>query len=400
MLSQREQVDREHRLLEVLYRMEERGIPFDAATAVAAAERLEREADEIERTLPFTCSPKGIRAYFIDELGLTADRYSEQTNAPSLDEQQMRDWAAKDVPHAREYMEVRKRRVASSMWYRGYTEKLGSDGRLRTVFKQAKVKSGRMSVGRVQLQAMPKSDKLLPGMPDVRKLVVSEKPGHGIWNVDLSQAELRVASRYSKCMEMLRMLKMGVDFHAKTCTDVMRIGPDHPDWKNKRDIAKRLNFSGIFMIGPKHFQEIYAKMTGTYLPMEECEDLVWGWRRLYPEFEKKYKHSMRLAETQGWVPQLPGTELEERSYFGPIDYSNTAWNRVVQGSLALFFKHWMIFAEQHHPGKLILTVHDSLMLECHESEGQEIAEDCAAWAARRATDLFDIEMRADVDRWS
>lgn len=396
--EQREMIQRELDLLVALYRMEERGIPFDAETSVRAAEELERRADELERTMPFKCSPKESHAYFFGKLGLTADRLTKG-GKPSLDEEQVRQWAKDGVPFAREYAEVTKCRRAVSMWYRGYPEKLGTDGRLRTSFKQTRVKSGRMSVQRVQLQAMPKSDKLLAGMPDVRKLVRVENGSTGLWNIDLQQAELRIASRYSRCMQMLKMLHEGVDMHGYTCQNVLHVEKSHPDWKNRRDIAKRLNFSAIFMIGPKHFMEILSKMADILLSEDEARDYVYGWRRLYPEFEEKYKHSQRLAEQQGWVPQLPHSPYEERSYFGPLDFSNTAWNRVVQGSLALFFKMWMIWTEQNHPGHMLLTVHDSLLLEFPLDEGDQRCERIGAWAVEMASNIFDTEMKVDIGRW-
>jgi hypothetical protein len=118
-----------------------------------------------------------------------------------------------------------------------------------------------MSAERVQLQALPKADKyrdivtgkrlpIYEGIPDVRDLLVP-KEGHGLWNLDLSQAELRVASIYARCEEMLRELGEGQDIHSNNTRTVLKVPEDAPDWKLKRDIAKRLTFGGIFQIGPQ-----------------------------------------------------------------------------------------------------------------------------------------------------
>jgi DNA polymerase I-like protein with 3'-5' exonuclease and polymerase domains len=232
----------------------------------------------------------------------------------------------------------------------------------------------------------------------VRKLVVPAE-GMGLWNLDLSQAELRVASKYAWCRLMLDRILGGADVHGDTCVDVVKVSRDDPMWKEKRDIAKRLNFSGVFQIGPDHFQFILAKMADIHLDIEECQSIVYGWRNLYPEFGTAYKRADRKATNEGFVRLLPNTRYEERSWFGPRDYPNTAWNRIVQGSLALFFKMWTIEVEKRWPGVLLLTVHDSLLLEMRPDEGDQVAQEIAAFGAEWATEIFDIEMKVDVDRW-
>jgi DNA polymerase I-like protein with 3'-5' exonuclease and polymerase domains len=395
-----ERIAREWGLLRTLYAMENRGVGYDAEESLRAAEILEADADRIEATMPFQVNPKSAHAYFFGKLHLIADRMTDG-GKPSLDMQQVRDWIKEGVPYAEEYAEVTKKRRAVSMWYRGYPEKLGHDGRLRTSYKQTRVKSGRMSVGRVQLQAMPKSDKGFENIPQIRKLVVPAE-GMGLWNLDLSQAELRVASIYSRCRRMLDMLEQGIDQHGATCEAVLRVKKEELDpveWKVKRDIAKRLNFSGIFQIGPDHFQHILAKMADLHLELDECKDIVYGWRNMYPEFGVAYKRADKKASTERFVRIMPNTPYEFQSWFAPTDFPNTAWNRIVQGSLAEFFKLWMIEVEKRWPGYLLLTVHDSLLLEAKPDEGQHLSEEVAAWGAETASNLFGIEMKVDIDRW-
>lgn len=395
-----ERLKREMDLTRVLHLMQSRGVAYDAARSLEAAEKLEAEADELEKQMPFKCSPKEAKAYFFDGLGLEPDRRSEKTEEPSLDEEQVRKWVAQDVEWAAEYAEVTKKRRAVSMWYRGYPEKIGPDGRLRTVYKQGHVKSGRMSVARVQLQAMPKSDKNIDGVPGVRELLRAEE-GMGLWNLDLSQAELRVAAKYARCTKMQEMLEAGVDMHGFTCESIpaMEAHRDDPDFKAKRDIAKRLNFGGIFQIGGAKFQATLSKLADVHLPIEECNAYVQDWRRLYPEFGVAYRKADQLVRAKRRVRLLPGTPYEVESWFGERDFPNTGWNRIVQGSLAEFFKLWMIETEKIAPGRMILTVHDSVVLEAPLGEGDEAAAAVATRGAEMATELFKTEMKVDVDRW-
>lgn len=394
---QMNKLDREMEVLRVLYLMERRGVDYDAAASLEAAAVMEAKADELEGRLPFR-GAAGAKRYFFGEQGVVPMNVSEKTGEPSLDEEQTRRMVADGVEWAAEYAEMTRIRRAVSMWYRGYPEKIGLDGRLRCVYKQAFVKSGRMSVERVQLQAIPKYDKSFEGVPHIRELI---RPGQGmeIWNLDLSQAELRVASQYAKCERMLELLGQGADLHGITCQEVLGVEPGAPDWKAKRDIAKRLTFGGIFQIGGETFQATLGKLANIYLPVHQCDAMVRGWREMYPEFGVAYRKAERVARAKGRVKQLPGTEYETLSWLGERDYPNTAWNRIVQGSLAEFLKLWLREVERRWPGYMILTVHDSIVLETPEGEGEPIAVAVADLGAEMFTEIFGIQGKVDYGRW-
>lgn len=401
----REKVQREFEKAQALYAMETRGIKYDDVASLEAAEKLEAMAEEIERGMPFKCTPTDAHNYFYGQLKLPpalrekkVDGVKVWKEVQTLDEEQVRQWKKDGVPWASEFADVTKYRRAVSMWYRGYPEKIGVDGRLRTVYRQVEVKSGRMSVERVQLQAMPKKDKNVDGIPGVRELILSEE-GKGLWNLDLSQAELRVATHYSRCQLMAEMLGKGMDIHGETTKQVLNVPEGHPEWKEKRDIAKRLTFGGIFQIGGKTFQATLAKLADIHLPLEECYQYTNGWRRMYPEFGVAYKRADQMAQQKSYVRLLPNTRYEIRSFFGPRDFPNTAWNRIVQGSLAEAFGIWLAETEKRWPGYAILTVHDSLVLEAPLDEGDQVAAEIATYGAELMTELFSTEMKVDVDRW-
>lgn len=398
-------ITRELDVTVALYKMEERGIQYDDVASLEAADKLDGMADEIEKGMPFKCTPSEAHAYFYGTLKLDPamrkkkiNGVHQMTEAYTLDEEQVRGWKKDGVPWAAEFSQVMKYRKAVSMWYRGYPEKIGMDGRLRTTFRQGHVKSGRMSVERVQLQAMPKTDKDIEGIPGVRRLI-SAKEGHGLWNLDLSQAELRVAAHYARCKLMQEMLAKGIDLHGETTKQVIGVEPDDPEWKIKRDIAKRLNFSGIFQVGPETFQATLSKLADIHLPIRECSDIVYGWRRMYPEFSAAYQKADRKVSTDGYVRLLPNTPYEIKSWFGERDYANTAWNRMVQGSLAEVFKIWLGEIEARWPGHMVLTIHDSVVNESPLDEGEQVAQEMADFGAELFSNLFGTTMKVDVDRW-
>lgn len=391
-------MEREMQLLKTLYRMESRGVLYDSEASLQAAEVLQARLDEITEQIPFEPNVNAAKRYFFGELGLEPDRRTEK-GAPSLDAEQAQKWATEGVQWATEWAQVAKLRQAISMWYQGYPEKIGLDGRLRTSYKQTKVRSGRMSVERVQLQAMPRGDKALEGVPGVRSLLKAPE-GYELWSLDLSQAELRVAAQYSRCEKMLAMLAEGVDLHAHTAKRVMGAEEGSLTWKAQRDVAKRLNFASIFQVGAATFRATISKETGRVMRMAEAEDLVVQWRQEFPEFGRAYRTSERQAHTFQNVILLPDTKYECRSWFGERDQYETAWSRTVQGSLAEFFKLWMIETDRLVPGTMLLTVHDSILLEIDKEGASETVERVADLGATMATELFGVEMKVDSERWA
>lgn len=387
-------IARELELTKALSKMERRGVGFDAEGAIEAAEQLERRIVELEEQLPFYPTPAGAKAWFFDVQGKRVERRTPK-GAAMLDAEQLRVWCGEGEEWAAEYQELNKSKKAVGMWYRGWAERTGWDGRLRAVHKQTFVKSGRMSVERVQLQAVPKRVGL-DGVAEVRELIRAEE-GSELWNLDLSQAELRVAAKMSGCDKMQKQLEGGADIHGEAAIEILGANAEDTDWKAKRDIAKRLTFGSIFQIGGEAFQAQLSKIADIQLERSACDRLVNEWRRTYPEYGVAYRKAEGRAQKKGSVRVLPGTEYERESVVGEGS-EHTAWNRMVQGSLAEFMKLWIVAVEAKWPGRMILTVHDSVVLELPRSEGG-VADKVAALGGQMATELFGTKMKVDVERW-
>lgn len=410
-------------LVQALHAIERRGISFDTKLAELATERLTKRMAELEAEIPFSTTPAGAKHFYFDQCGYKPFHETDK-GAPqfALEDQALA--VGQGWPHAAEYAELQKIKKAVSMWYEGWALMTGDDGRIRTTYRQGKVRTGRLSVERVQLQAIPKDDKAieLPGgdrIPKVRALFKPED-GHILWNLDLGQAELRIASHYAGCEEMSVKLQAGADLHGDTTRQIFGIEPGRDpgrvehnykkcicpvckEFDVKRDIAKRLTFGGIFQIGAKKFAETLASLAGIYMTEGECKPIVDNWRRMYPEFGVAYRQSEQLVRRQGWVPLLNG---RYRSYFRtegyPIDYPNSAWNRRVQGSLAKFNQLWLIAAEgwmADLPGHVVLNVHDSIVLEVPEGDDEEIAQEVASRTSAMASEMFETPMTVDVKGW-
>lgn len=388
-------IDIEHGLLRALYRMEQRGIGYDRSRSLEAADQVAAMAAEIAKDLPFDSTLNGAKAYFFTSKGVVPYKLTPK-GAPQLDDEVLNKMVKDRIEYAAEYQLFKKLKQAESLWFRGYANRCGDDGRLRTDFKQTFVVSGRMSVQRVNLQAIPKHDKDLEGVPSVRSLFTPKK-GHRLVNLDLSQAELRIGAKLAGCDSMMQMLRDGTDFHAVTCEQTIGTVPGDPHFKRDRDIAKRLTFGGLYGIGSQKFKAVLRQYTGIELTDTQAEAYVNRWRALYPEFGWAYRKGEQMARKKGYV-KLVGGRI---SHMGD-EFPQHGWNRIVQASLAEFMKLWLIDFDSAPAWRKfpVLTVHDSIVVEIPDKEEWKIVpHDMALRGALMAQHHFDTPMKVDISPW-
>lgn len=412
-------------VMRVLVRMERRGFgPYDVARSSEIADRIDAKIAELKATLPFSPAT-GPRAaeYFYDELGLAPWRVGEAHRAVEVvpdtrkaaregDMRRVvkthgdisaavsRRMADAGVPHAEAWAQITELTIANQMFYRNYADLAGPDRRIRTSFKQAHVRSGRLSVERFQAQALPKrlsmhlGDELLPEP----KSLFGVAPGRRRMNLDLGQAELRIASHFASCRTMSEALVTGADFHGMTTKRVFGITEDHPDWSLMRDIGKRLTFASIFQVGAQKFRDTLWDQAAIEWSLAECKNAVYSWRNTYPEFGAAYYHWLRFAEENRYVPLVD----DQPSWMATArDYPNTAWNRRVQGSLALFANEWIVAIERATAkyDALTLTVHDSCVLDLPEEVADDVCAELATMTEELWVGMFGIPGKCDVSNW-
>lgn len=431
-------------LMRVLTRMSRRGFgPYAVEESHAVADKISARMAELRTVmLPELLgedgTPNAARAtrYFFEDLGQTPHKLGEQPRGFEVGKKGRRKkfiraaaseredikrrfpgeevtfkqgeltatiaerMAKEGVPGAAEYAEYTRLKIANQMFYRNYAELAGADKKLRTTFRQAYVKSGRMSVERFQAQALPKKLALDVGgerVPEPRSFF-GVPEGKQRWNLDLSQAELRIGSHIVGAKAMYEVLDAGTDLHGATCERLFGIKPGHPDWDARRDLSKRANFGLIFNMGAVTFRNQIWHQAGVDIPMAEIKDIVEGWRGLYPEFGRAWKDWFDYSEVHGHVILYNG----ERSWFGPRDYPNTALNRVVQGSLASWVAEWLVLVEQvtEKHDALVLTVHDSVNLDLDEGIAEEVVAEVIDVSQRYWVQSFGYPGKVDAKLWS
>lgn len=405
------EIERRMKTSRWLYRMEQRGLPYDQQASRLAGEQALEVAQNLAKKLPFApveakrfffepgyTSKKGVKGPGLVPYQMTEPSSKFPQGQPSMTAEVLARMVDDGVEYAEAYAVYTKIETAVSMWYFGYADKVGPDGRLRTVFRQDGTRSTRFSVERVNLQAIPQDYRMsgyseLAGIPSPRGIISAtvrdHYPGWRLWELDLQQAELRVGAWMAKCYSMLEMMANGDDMHAITTQKLFKIEEDDPKWKLMRQVGKRGNFSLGFGAGGKTFKQMISKETGIMLQDHESFRIVRDWNALYPEWGRAIKITSRRVERRmrdhghGWI-QFAN---KNRRWFQPYEESHKAFNQRVQGSLAQFGIDWGLASEDllmeqglHETidvggAGLILPIHDSLNILVPDSEEGEVLID-------------------------
>lgn len=396
-----------HREMEVakaLFRMERRGIGFDRDQSLLAVAELEKAKAELANQLPFPPSVNAAKRYWFEQQGLMP--YSvTPTGKPQLNKDVLRRMVGDGVQWAQEWSDYSKLDKMVSMWYLGWAQMCGADGRLRAVFNQTKTQedanddrgavSGRFSVTRVQLQAIPHDYQLVGDVPSVRSLFRA-KPDHELWELDLAQAEVRVASSITGCTPMIEGIRQGDDAHTIVTKTVFEIDQSHPEWDFYRAVGKRLVFAMLYGAGIRKVQEQIKVFTGRDVPFDLVESWVVDFRGKFPQF---VRYSRRLSDRVERTRLLRLRSGLLRS-FRLDEQTHKAFNAEIQGGVAETMKEWMLWVEENLPEAMLLQIHDSLILELPTDE----AENLAMQAAHAAEQIFEewfpgVPYKAEAKRW-
>lgn len=412
-------------LMKQFVRMERRGMPYPRQRSLSYVGLLEQKQAKTARGLPFTPNKEAaLKFFFTDEttargaagLNLIPVRVGKASKkwpagAPTLDADVLGDFAREEVPAAVQWKLYTDLGRLASMYYAGYAEKCGEDGRLRARIRQIReAQSGgsegmadRLSIERVNLQAMPHDGKLKAAIGDldmesVRRLVAWEiennYPGWEPWELDLSQAELRAGALLANCKPMLEAFERGEDLHQKTA-DLIH---------TSRKTAKMSNFLLLFDGGPETFRVQVKRQTGgdVQLSAREAKNIVFPWKKAYPEYRRMADKWERFVKQNGYVPlangQLRWFTDRERAWD-----ARKGWNQVVQGSIQQLFQDWLLEAEaicDRHGVQacaaadgiggagVLMTVHDSIILLLPKKSAQVIVKEVQAAAVRLWDEMF------------
>ena len=269
-----------------------------------------------------------------------------------------------------EYRTVSK---LKSTYADGLIKALGEDGRLHTNFKQALTLTGRLSSSEPNLQNIPIRT---PEGREIRKVFIPEE-GKVLIDADYSQIELRVMAAISSDENMLSTYREGKDIHTMTASQVFDVAPSEVT-SEMRGKAKAVNFGIIYGISD------FSLAGDMKVTKKEASEYIKRYFEKYPAVKTYLDTVKEKAKQDGFVTTFFGRrryipELSSRIFTQRAFGERVAMNAPIQGTAADIIKIAMIrvynaLKEENLDAKLILQVHDELILECSEKDAQKAKE--------------------------
>ena len=247
-------------------------------------------------------------------------------------------------------------------------------GRIHTSFNQAVTATGRLSSANPNLQNIPVREE--QGRR-IREAFVPSDEEHLLLSADYSQVELRVMAHLSGDESLIEAFRKGEDIHAATAARLFGKGLDEVSGEERRR-AKTANFGIIYGIS------VFGLSQRLELPRAEAKAIIEGYFASYPKVKEYMDNAAISAREKGYV----STIFSRRRYLNDIDSRNAvarglaernAINAPIQGSAADIMKMAMAaiareFKAQGLQSKMILQVHDEVVIDMLRSEQQQVID--------------------------
>ncbi len=369
--------DIEFPLCTVLYKMEKQGVAIDAQQLRQFGTMLSERIAECEKLIfsfaeePFNInSTKQLGQLLFEKLGLppikkTKTGYS--TNADVLEKLKNKH------PIIPAIMDYRMLAKLNSTYAEGLTNAIEEDGRIRTTFQNLVTATGRLSSTEPNLQNIPVRTDL---GAEIRKMFIP-KPGCVLVDADYSQIELRVLAHIAQDAVMSQAFIDGMDIHTATASQVFGV-PAEAVTPLQRRHAKAVNFGIVYGISEFSLAEDIG--VNRYQAKGYIDSYLSNYRgvRSYMhdvvEKARQDGHTKTLYGRKRSIPELKSSNFNIRQGAERI-----ALNTPIQGTAADIIKLAMVrvdkaLSELYPEAKLILQVHDELIVECPEEIAAKVAQ--------------------------
>jgi DNA polymerase I len=364
-------------LTPVLVAMEQVGVKIDTyrmgeitARLADRVEELEAKAQELAGEEFMLGSTQQVARILFEKLELTPGRKGK--TGYSTDTRVLRTIRGEHeiVPVIEEWREYSK---LLNTYLGPLPSLLGEDGRLHTTFNQTVAATGRLSTSNPNLQAIPIRTEL---GREIRSAFVAE-PGWKLVSADYSQIELRILAHVSGEPKLREAFARGEDIHRATAAEVLGVDPAELT-TGQRSIAKMINFGIVYGISAFGLSE------NLEIPREEAQAYIDAYLARFPHVQDFIQRTIEQAREDGYttsllgrrrpVPELRASNRQTRSLGERL-----AVNFVMQGSNADIIKVAMIaihrrLREEGRAARLVLQIHDELLLEAPENEVAAVKE--------------------------
>ena len=277
-------------------------------------------------------------------------------------------------PIIEEILEYRKVAKLRSTYADGLVKASDPDGRVRTNFKQTGTATGRLSSTEPNLQNIPIRTEL---GRELRRYFLPESHDYVLLDADYSQIELRILADISKDENMISSFLSGADIHTSTASAVFGVPMDSVT-SEQRKRAKAVNFGIVYGIGA------FSLASDLGISRVKASEYIESYLASYPGVSEYLKNVVKEAYENGYVT----TTLGRRRYIPELAGQNknlknfgerVAMNSPIQGTAADIIKIAMInvakkLKESGCDARLILQVHDELLIEAHRDCADTVAE--------------------------
>ena len=312
-------------------------------------------------------SPKQLGKVLFEDLGLPHGKKTKTgwaTNADVLEK-------LKDQPLVADVLTYRQYAKLKSTYADGLLKVIDPDGRIRTSFQMTVTATGRLSSTEPNLQNIPTRTDLGSKM---REMFVAA-PGHVLVDADYSQIELRLLAHISGDEAMQQAFLSGEDFHTVTAARVFHVPQDQVTHQ-MRSRAKAVNFGIVYGISA------FSLSQDIGVTVAEAKEYMERYFATYTGVRQYMEQVVSQARERGYVetlwhrrralPELKSTNFNMRS-FG----ERVALNMPIQGTAADIIKLAMVrvhrrLAAEGLEARLIMQVHDELIVECPEEEAPRV----------------------------
>lgn len=362
-------------IAQILFNMEREGVLIDKTELANQSHELGNQLLQLEQQAyhiagqPFNLnSPKQLQEILFDKMGIPTKGLKKTASGSISTNEAVLEALASDYPLPKIILQNRSLAKLKST----YTDKLPemihpSTGRIHTTYAQAVAITGRLASNNPNLQNIP--IRTAEGRR-VRRAFIAPQ-GSVILSADYSQIELRIMAHLSGDQTLLDAFKNGEDVHRRTAAEVFGVAPEHitPD---QRRYAKTINFGLIYGMGE------YGLAKALNIDNLSAKNFISRYFARYPSVADYMQRTKEQAAQQGYVETLFGRRLylpdiHNKNHIIRTGAERAAINAPMQGTASDLIKRAMIavatYLHDHAlQSKLIMQVHDELVLEVRETE--------------------------------
>ena len=367
--------DIEMPLVYTLRDMERAGISVEAEALKTYGDQLAGRIRELETAIyeqageTFNInSPKQLGVILFEKMQLPGGKKTKTGYSTAAD---VLEKLAPEHPIVASILEYRTLAKLKSTYADGLAGFIGPDGRIHSTFNQTITATGRISSTEPNLQNIPVRMEL--GRL-IRKVFVP-KPGCVFVDADYSQIELRVLAHLSRDERLIQAYRDAEDIHRITASQVFHIPFDEVTPLQRRN-AKAVNFGIVYGISS------FGLSQDLSISRKEASEYIEKYFETYPGIKSFLDGLVENAKKNGYVTTLygrrrPMPELKSSNFMQRSFGERVAMNAPIQGTAADIIKIAMIHVserlkKEQLKSRLILQVHDELLIEAEESELEQV----------------------------